>query len=75
MWKAKTLAEKRKQAMARQGEGQNEDAASASGGGKAASGGGKAGGRGGKGGKSGRGVKCVKNSVWASQCVGFSAHV
>ena len=50
------------------------------GGGKAASGGGKAGGakaggRGGKGGKSGRGVKCTKDSVWASQWIGLSAHV
>ena len=56
MWRAKTRAEKRKRALAKQGEAQG-GAASASGGGKAASGGGKAGGRGSKGGKSGRGGK------------------
>ena len=59
MWRAKTRAEKRKRALAKQGEAPGGDAASASGAGKAGgkAGGGKAGGRGSKGGKAGRGGK------------------
>ena len=52
MWRAKTRAEKRKRALAKQGEAPGGDAASVSGAGKAGgkAGGGKAGGRGSKGG-------------------------
>ena len=58
-WRAKTRAEKRKRALAKQGEVPGGEASAASGGGKAGgkAGGGKAKGRGNKGGKSGRGGK------------------
>ena len=64
-WRAKTRAEKRKRALAKQGENPGGEAAAASGKGEAGgkAGGSKAGGRGNKGGKSGRGGKGKKGGV------------